>query len=169
MESILVRPFPRRPKGRFDKLSARNPITVTASALEKPDLRIRAHAASCYPVWGQVFRPCALGIIGLAIAVALWGFGYKLSLYHCHAVPSSHVPVAKFWIEPRGASVAAASRFKAKSHLVLGSQAFSVSIQRLPRLSLAVSCIQPVYTRCSAFFDFLTPSRAPPPLRFRLA
>jgi hypothetical protein len=111
--------------------------------------------------------PCALEIIGLAIAVVVWGAGYKLSLYHRHATLSS-APVAKLWIESRNASVSAASRFKAKSHLVPGSQAFSVPIQRLPHFSRTVACILPVCTRGVAHFDFRIQFRSPPPSRFLL-
>jgi hypothetical protein len=80
-----------------------------------------------------------LGIIGLTIAVALWEAGYKLSLYHHYATPSS-VPVAKLWIESRNASAAATSRFKVKSHLVPGSQAFFVTLHMPPRFNRAVAC-----------------------------
>ncbi len=169
MESILVRLFPRRPKGWFDELSARNPITITASAPHKPALGMRAQTPRCYRAWRQVSGPCGLGIVGLAIAVVLWGFGYKLSLYHRNTAPSARIPVAKLWIEPRGASVAAASRLKVNSYLAPGPQAFSARIQRLPTLSCAVACIPPLNECCVAFFDLLIPSRAPPPLRFLLA
>jgi hypothetical protein len=149
-----------------DELSARSPITVIANAALRRILRIRTQVRCVYPSWRQIFRPCALGIIGLAIAVVLWGAGYKLSLYHRHATPSS-VLVAKLWIESRHAFVTAVSRFK--SHLVPGSQAQSVLIQRLPRLSSAVASILPVWVRDIAYFDFPIPSRSPPPHRFRLA
>jgi hypothetical protein len=150
-------------------LSARSPFTVIASAAQRRILRVRTQTQCVYPTWKQILRPCALGIIGLAIAVVLWGVGYKLSLYHRHAAPSSSVPVAKLWIGSRNASVTAASRFKAKSHLVPGSQAFSVPIQRLPHLSRAVACNLPVCTRGVAHFDFLIPFRSPPPPHFSFA
>jgi hypothetical protein len=169
MESILVRLLPRRPKGRFDELSVRNPITITASAPQKPVLSWRRQARSCYPAWRQVSGHCALGIIGLAIAIALWGYGYRISLYHREAASSARIPVAKLWIEPRSASVEAASRLKAISHLAPGSQAFSESIPPLPSLSRAVACTSRLNECRVAFFDLLIPSRAPPPLRFLLA
>jgi hypothetical protein len=63
----------------------------------------------------------------------------------------------------------AASGFKAKPHLVSGSQAFSLPIQRLPRLSRVVASILPVCVRDVACFDSLIPFRSPPPPRFLLA
>jgi len=147
---------------------ARNPITITASPTQKPVLSMRAQTPGRYPAWRQVSGPCALGIVGLAIAVVLWGYGYKLSLYHRNTSHSGRIPVAKLWIEPRGASVATASSIKAISHLAPGPQAFSARIQRLPSPSRAVACIPPLNECCVAFFSFLIPSRAPP-LRFLLA
>jgi len=168
MASILVGLYPRRPKGRFDELSVRNPITRTASAPQKPVLSWRRQARSCYPAWRQVSGPCALGIIGLAIAIVLWGYGYRISLYHREAAPSARISIAKLWIEPRSASVEAASRLEAISHLTPGSQAFSARIQPPPSLSRAVACIPPSCECRVTFFDLLIPSRAPPPLRFLL-
>jgi hypothetical protein len=145
-----------------------NPSTINTSVVWRSIICIKAPMLCGCSSLKQRFRPCALGIIGLAIAVVLWGAGYKLSLYHRHATRSP-VPVAKLWIESRNASVTAASRFKAKSHLVPDSQAFSVPTQRLPHLSRAVACILPVCTRGVAHFDFLIPFRSPPPPHFFFA
>jgi len=169
MESILVRPFSRRAKGRFDELSAQSPITITAGAPQKPVLSLRAQKPGCFPAWRQVSCPCTLGIVGLAIAVLLWGYGYKLSLYYCDAAPSARIPVAKLWIESHSASVAAATSLKASSHLAHRSLALTVHIRRFPGLSRIVACI-PILNECRvAFFDLLIPSRAPPPFRFLFA
>jgi hypothetical protein len=113
-------------------------------------------------------QPLSLALIGLAAAVTLWGFAYKLSLYHRHAAPLANASVAKLWIDPNGASVAAPSRLKAKSHLLSGSQAFPCPEPRFHRLSSTAS-ILPLCERRVAFFHLLIPSRGPPPLRFRLA
>jgi hypothetical protein len=169
MESILVRPFPRSLKGRFDELSAQSPFTITASATQKPVLNLRTWTLGCFRAWRQVSGPCTLGIVGLAIAVVLWGYGYKLSLYYRDAASSARIPVAKLWIESRSASVAATSSLKASSHLAHRSLALSVRIQRFPGLSRIVACIPLLSERRVAFFDLLIPSRAPPPLRFLFA
>jgi hypothetical protein len=130
---------------------------------------MKTQALSRYPSWRQICRPCTLRIVGLAIAVFLWGFGYKLSLYHIHANPTSRVTVAKLWVKPGTASMVAAARFKAKSHLDPGSQALSIFIQRLPRFRNALACIPYACSRVAAHFDFLIPFRSPPPHRFALA
>jgi hypothetical protein len=163
-----MRFFPRWQKEFFVKLSGRNPSTIAAATQESVLKAATQEYSPCLSS-KQLFRPCALGLIGLAIAVALWGFGYKLSLYHRHATPLSRVTVAKLWIEPRDTSVAAASSLKSKSHLIPVSQALPVPIQRIPHLSRTITCILPLCTRGVVSFDFLIPFRSPPPYRFRLA
>lgn len=49
-----------------------------------------------------IMRPLNLGLIGLAIAVAIWGFAYKLSLYQPHPNQSAQTTVAKMWLGPEG-------------------------------------------------------------------
>lgn len=148
-------------------MSAQRTFTVIANAVQQRVLHGTTHARFKYPTWKQIFRPCALGILGLAIAVVLWGTGYKLSLYHRHLVPP--VPVAKLWVESRNASLAVASGLKAKSHFVSDSQTYFDPIQRLPHHSRASVCVLSVCTRDIAYFGFLIPFRSPPPPRFFFA
>ncbi len=163
------RGFSSRKKGPLDDMLSQGSFAVTVGAMQEALLLKSTQAQNRYRSWRQLFKPCALGLIGLAMAVALWGFGYKLSLYHLHAHPSSRVPVAKLWIEPRNASESAASSLNAKSHLVPASQAFLVPVQRLPRLIRTITCILPE-CRCDvAYFDLLIPFRSPPTQRFSLA
>jgi hypothetical protein len=169
MKSIQVGLFPRRQKELFDQMSARSPIPINANARWESVLIIRPQTQSQYSSWRQIFRPCFLGFIGLAIAVTLWGYGYRLSLYHPPVDPSQRASVAKMWIGPRSASVAAASSLKANWHFVAGAQAAVATVQRLPGMCRAVAYILPLCERHAVLFDLLVPSRAPPPLRFRLA
>ena len=137
MESINAGLFPRRQKEPFDQMSTRSPIPINANATRASVLRTRPLAQSQNSSWRLVSRPCALGIVGLAVAVFLWGYGYKLSLYHCHSGSSSHTPVAKLWIEPRSAPIAAASSLKAKSHFVAcNCRDRSAASQHVPRRRL---------------------------------
>jgi hypothetical protein len=64
----------------------------------------------------SILRPLNLCIIGLAFAVALWGFAYKLSLYQPHQNHSSQISVAKMWLGTEGASAAARNRVKPHSY-----------------------------------------------------
>ena len=145
-------------------MSAQRTFTVIANAVQQHVLHARRSAQRGYTSWKQIFTPCALGILGLAIAVVLWGTGYKLSLYHRHPVPP--VPVAKLWVESRNASLSVASGLKAKSHFVSDSQASFYPIQRFPYHSRASVCVLSVCMRDIAYFGFLIPFRSPPPPRF---
>jgi len=161
--------LPLRQKDRFGELLVRNSIPVAGSAMQTAALRLRTKAHSEWLNRRRQFGPHALGLIALAITVALWGYGYKLSLYHRHVAPSQRVLVAKLWIEPRDASVAAGFGFEAKSHLVPGAQALSVAFQKPANYISALICIPSSTTRGLAYFDFLIPSRSPPPHSFSRA
>jgi hypothetical protein len=54
------------------------------------------------PRWLKV-HPLTLTLLGLAVAVVLWGLEYKVSLYHPHPKHSARVGVAKLWLGPRRA------------------------------------------------------------------
>lgn len=149
-------------------MSIRAPFTTAASAAARV-LQTRTRTKILYPSWRQLFRPCALGFIGLAIAVVLLGAGYKLSLYQRHAASSSRVPVVKMLMETRNASITAIFKFKGKPHLTYGSPALSASIQQCPCLNRSIAYILPVCRRRVTYFDFLIPFRSPPSLRFLLA
>ena len=159
----------RGQKGRFDELPVCRPFTMTASAATSGVPSVGTQAHRLYPSWKQLFRPCAVGFIGLAIVVALSGFGYKLSLYHRHAEPAARVLVAKMWIETRNPSAATASASKANSHLFPGSQALCVPVEERPELNRAIARSLLVTARSVEYLDSLIPSRSPPPHRFCLA
>jgi hypothetical protein len=42
-----------------------------------------------------------VGLLGLMVAIVLWGTAYKLSLYHPNPAPSARTQVAKLWLESR--------------------------------------------------------------------
>jgi hypothetical protein len=144
-----------------------SPITASTALTGKTSISEQTHGV--YLPWKQSFKPFPLVLVGLAIAVTLWGYGYKLSLYHPHPTPSSQASVAKLWDSPRNHSLAAASRLKTQSQLILGSQALWVPSQPLPHNSRAVALVFPVRTSSVRCFNSLIPSRSPPPYRFRLA
>ena len=57
-----------------------------------------------------------IGLIGLAVAVALWGFAYKLSLYLPFQGGYSRTSIAKMWFGPEELSAADANRRTSQSH-----------------------------------------------------
>jgi hypothetical protein len=125
-------------------------------------LQMRAKERSQYFSWKLLFEPFALGIIALAIVVALSAFVHKLSHYDRHAASSLRIQVVKLWSEPRKALVTTAARLGATVSRLLGSYAFLLPIQRFPRLGRTVAWILPVSRRGVAYFDFLIPFRSPP-------
>jgi len=58
--------------------------------------------ALCLSGWRCIMRPVNLGLIGLAVAVALSGFAYKLSLYYPDQNHPAPISVAKLWLGPEG-------------------------------------------------------------------
>jgi hypothetical protein len=119
----------------FDELSARSPIS-TVGRIAPRILRVNAVTHGLYLSSNRLFRPFTLGIAALAIAIALWGIGYKLCLHPRHSSSSSQIPVAKLWIESRDDLRATASRLRVAAHFVPSSHAFSV----LPRALCQGAC-----------------------------
>ena len=64
----------------------------------------------------SILRPLNICLIGLAFALALWGFAYKLSLYQPHQNHSSQINVAKMWLGTEGTLAAARNRIKPHSY-----------------------------------------------------
>ena len=78
------------------------------NAVSVPSPRGRGEGADS-PVsrrWRPMLRPCAPGLFALALAVFLWGLGYKVSLYHHHSAPAPRTAVAKLWTGPRSVLLA---------------------------------------------------------------
>jgi hypothetical protein len=69
---------------------AADPVPVVTAARKNEPRWLKAH-------------PVALTLLGLAVAVVLWGLEYKVSLYHPHPKHSDRVGVAKLWLGPRKA------------------------------------------------------------------
>jgi hypothetical protein len=59
--------------------------TLCLGAVREP----RTNSLKCF------LRPLSFGLIGLAIALILWGLAYRLSLYRAHQSHNAKVSVAK--------------------------------------------------------------------------
>lgn len=112
-------------------------------------------------LWNQLYRPYLLGFGGLAFAVALWGFGYKLSLYHRNPAQAQRAIVAKLWSEPPNASVVAVQKLKNQSTFIASPAALCSSIQS-PLLDDAAVCLLLPKVAVVQSFDFPTLLRSPP-------
>jgi hypothetical protein len=117
--------------------------------------------------WHRVFNLSVLGFLGLAISVFLWGYNYKLSLYHLHSETTSQGQVAKLWVEQRNAARAAAPGAGIKAHRVSASPLLLPCELRydLWRGSDA-RIILATHRRCDVRFGSLLPLRSPPSSSF---
>ncbi len=159
---------PLRQKEFFSELSVRSPITIIVGRARRIEQMNRL-TPSRYPSWRQVFGLCILTLSGLVIVAAFWGLGSRLSPYHGHAAPSARIPIARSWFGPKGASSPTTSGIRGISYPGHDSLAFIVPISRPSCLNIVTTYIPPVFRHGIAYFDFLIPSRSPPPPHFCLA
>jgi hypothetical protein len=99
-------------------------------------------------------RPMSVFLIALAVAVALWGFAYKLSLYGQPQNHASQASVAKMWLGP-------------ERHLGLiasGTNKFHSLPAPPTAIDLADGTIPPIHgwqARCKPSEAFLFPNESP--------
>jgi hypothetical protein len=109
------------------------------------------------------FGPFALSLIGLAIAVALWGYSYRVSRYS--VAPPSKTFVAKLWVENRLAI--AAERVKARNSVKqfgAGADAVPISAILMPAPGRAAARSVQLRPRLLLRLISPTPLRSPPAL-----
>lgn len=116
----------------------------------------------------RISSPLALGLLGLALAVALWGFGSGLSLYLSLSDTSiPHLPKARLWSEHRvglAAIKSHAGSHRLNARVYVNSGAFS-PIPADPRLFLHEIPVMLSITgqpRSIPFFHSAIPLRSPP-------
>jgi hypothetical protein len=115
------------------------------------------------PQTRRASRPWALGLIGLAIAVALWGFGYKLSRYSLHSDISSRASFAKLWDKHQdSAQVAENAKLTPQSHPGLETQAIFALLQDTPELERPAGCHSEESKLILLWSSSLLPLRSPP-------
>lgn len=115
-------------------------------------------ALSVPAVCKALLRPCAPGLIGLALLVFLWGLGYKLSLYHHHSGSAARPVAAKLWTGPRAVSL-----LRAPARSSSGVPAIAAVPQLFPPSgSSAARILFPVLSAARGRRSLL-PSRSPPP------
>ncbi len=112
-------------------------------------------------------RPWTLGLIGLAIAVALWGFGYKLSRYSLHSDFSSRASFAKLWDKHEdSAQVAETVKLAPQSNLSFEWRAILTLPEDKPVLERQALCHSDESKFISPWSRSLLPLRSPPSRTF---
>jgi hypothetical protein len=82
-------------KGLFEAMSTGSESSVWVPVIQKGCIGgLSADGGRSLPA-KRAFTPWAL--IGLALAVALWGFGYKLSRYSPHLTAAARLSYTKLW------------------------------------------------------------------------
>lgn len=51
----------------------------------------------------SLLRPYSVALLLLSLGVFLWGFGYKLSLYHVHHQSTARASVVRMWVDSKSA------------------------------------------------------------------
>jgi hypothetical protein len=149
----------------FDEDSGRSVPQKSFQAKQRPAHPATAATSPHFSHLNHLFSPSHFGLIGLALAVFLWGFGYKLSLYY--QAPSRGT-VVKMWVEQRNSSAIFGSTFNAKFSPISDSQALPGAVQvHLPDRS-SITCIAHIVRRNPNYSAFLIPFRSPPAHRFLL-
>jgi hypothetical protein len=147
------RPFRGRALVQMENDSARSGIVDVNPASSGYSLRR----------WQYIMRPLNLGLIGLAVAVALWGFTYKLSLYNPDQNHSAPISVAKLWLGPERTLLISMSR--PKCQFQLGRTLDSVLMQQFEARPEAynrrMSASDASVSRRRRFTDCIP--RSPPP------
>jgi hypothetical protein len=142
-------------------LDGRSAKPVDAESARKGVKCVRILRGGCTP-------GTALGLLGLAFAIALWAFSYKLSRFDfSHADTLAHVPAPRLWIEQRFgiAGIAGAARVtpsKPRIHAQPGADAL---IANSPEFVFDCAPAMPALAarpRAIPFFQTAIPLRSPP-------
>jgi hypothetical protein len=131
-------------------------------SIPRMPVRVEEESVRSDREWRCILRPLSLGLIGLAVAVFLWGLAYKLSLYHSQQNNGARTNVAKMSVSPRP-NLVVSKRERPSEHptsnpqlvLILTSQAF-----RRTHTTAYAAAIPPIDSK---FRHLLTALRSPPP------
>ena len=149
-------------KGLFATVPPPNPTPIRCLDAQPSSDPVTPNSVAERHLQGGTFRPCAVGLLALAIAIALWGFGYKLSRYDPHPSAASRASIAKLWDKRPGSLTTDALSIRLRSHVPSWPQPFWISIQHGGKKAPAVLELDPQNKRTSSVFRRLNPSRSPP-------
>jgi hypothetical protein len=110
----------------------------------------------------SLFRPCVLSFLGLALAVAAWGLGYKISLYRSNS--AMRCLVAKLWDKQPNPDAAQITEPKASPGRILIAQMLVQPVEPRSRRASVHVTGRPSLPDSWASFQYRLPLRSPPPL-----
>jgi hypothetical protein len=105
----------------------------------------------------------AFGLIALALTVALWGFGGKLSQFNRHSDAFWRTSFARLWDKhPDSPAIGETAKVTAQSHFRLEQRAFLAILDETSQNQYELLChsieCKPIPPSCSSSF----PPRSPP-------
>lgn len=110
----------------------------------------------------RVRRSFILLLSGLAIAIVLWGIGYKVSLYQSHSSSVSRAGITKLWTETRHSTLPKGYMAKNASDVPSDSLYLPSSCPHLFILSCSVLCVEHARRDHRKSLYFLRSFRSPP-------
>lgn len=113
------------------------------------------------PAWRRFLQPSTLSVFGLALAVTLWGFNYKLSLYQPHRDTAARTVVAKLWVDQRHATSAADVQQRTKTQRYGSSDTIRTPLHSVVPIQVP-ALAAPAHTGPAWFLRSLVPLRSPP-------
>jgi hypothetical protein len=125
-----------------------------------------ADLRAALPALQALLRPCHVGFLLLAFAVALFAFGYKTSLYQYSSHQVKHFPVAKAVVEQQRSGISPFSihgvrRRNQKLFDVDPQNLLGDTLTSLPVFNADAPTIS-TPPRALPFFDSALPLRSPP-------
>lgn len=108
----------------------------------------------------SLLRPYSVALLLLSLGVFLWGFGYKLSLYHIHHQSTARASVVRMWVDSKSArTLQVPARNYAFAAVDLDC---SRSHDPFVLVEVGRTAIPAVPRSLSLALNSLLPSRAPP-------
>ena len=155
--------FAAREKGPSQAMSTRNKSSMMSCTNGQTISIAGGYAASGFSFSRRLFRPWAIGFIGLAISVALWGYGYKISRYNPHPDASSRTLLAKMWDKHQDVTqVAGATNACSQPQLQLELHAALLLLSQPPTPAERACHESDETKRIPALFSSVVPLRSPP-------
>ena len=110
-------------------MSSGSACSVRTQSIDARGLSVLPQTRKQTHILKSASRPWTLGLVGLAITVALWGYGYKISRYNPHLDAASRASFAKLWDKHQDASQILASKGSDNAHHCLGLLALLTAVE----------------------------------------
>ena len=146
-------------KGACSAVIAEVPLTISSTANRNLQCNACGRVTrSAKLLFNTALQPCVLAFTGLALAIVLWGFGYRLSLYQAH--PPSQSLKVKLWDRQDNSQPKLAVVLAKAPEIPAALAAQTVIPARREPAPEPVATIR--IAVCFANFAYLAPLRSPP-------